>query len=48
VTGAEKQARIDQLRMINDAARARLPKEFCDEVADALLEAQDVASEETQ
>lgn len=48
LTGAEKQERIEQLRKINAVARKRLPKEFCDEVDAALLEAEDVQSEEVQ
>jgi|HubBroStandDraft_1064217.scaffolds.fasta_scaffold02635_12 hypothetical protein len=48
LSGAEKQERIDQLRMINAVARKRLPKEFCDAVDDALLEAEDVATEQVQ
>ena len=47
-TAVEKQERIDQLRMINAIARKRLPAEFCDAVDDALLEAEDVATEATQ
>jgi hypothetical protein len=48
LTGAEKQERIDQLRLINGVARKRLPKEFCDAVDDALLLAEDVPTEVPQ
>jgi len=48
LVGKEKQQRIDQLRIINSVARKRLPAEFCNAVDDALLAAEDVASEETQ
>jgi hypothetical protein len=48
LTGSEKQERIDQLRLINAVARKRLPKEFCDAVADALLLAEDVPTDEKQ
>jgi len=47
-SAAEKQARINQLRIINKIARKRLPEEFCDAVDDALLEAEDVPTEEVQ
>ena len=46
LTGAEKQERIDQLRMINAVARKRLPKEFCDAIDEALLEGEDVPTDE--
>lgn len=48
LTGAAKQERIDQLRMINSVARKRLPQEFCDAVDATLLEAEDVATDEVQ
>ena len=48
LTGAEKKERIEQLRRINEIARRRLPKEFCDAVDDALLLAEDVAADEVQ
>jgi predicted Zn-dependent protease with MMP-like domain len=48
LTGKAKQDRIDQLRMINNAARKRLPKEFCDAVDELLLEAEDVPTEIVQ
>lgn len=48
VTGAEKQERIDQLRIINAVARKRLPKKFVDAVDDALLLAEDVPTDEVQ
>lgn len=48
LTGKEKQERIDALRLINSIARKRLPKDFCDAVDDALLEAEDVPTDKTQ
>jgi hypothetical protein len=48
LTGAEKQERIDQLRMINAIGRKHLPKEFCDEVDAALLYAEDVVTDAVQ
>jgi len=48
LTGKAKQERIDQLRMINAAARKRLPAEFCDAVDALLLEAEDVPTEKIQ
>jgi predicted Zn-dependent protease with MMP-like domain len=45
LTQKEKAERIAQLRMINSVARKHLPKEFCDEVDEALLDIEDVCSD---